>query len=95
MTAKLKNVFSDFRLGREPMLTVVILCLAVLVIGAAGICVLIAKRQGRHRFRCKHCGRSFQPAWKELLFEVHVLNAHRIRCPFCGIKDFCEDEGKN
>ncbi|MBQ4046920.1 MAG: hypothetical protein IJC93_00935 [Clostridia bacterium] len=77
------------------MLTVVIFCLAVLVIGAAGICVLIAKRQGRHRFRCKHCGRSFQPAWKEMLFEVHALNAHRIRCPFCGIKDFCEGEGKN
>ncbi len=77
------------------MLTVVILCLAVLVIGAAVICVLIAKQQGSHRFRCKHCGKSFQPAWKEMLFEIHALNAHKIRCPFCRIKDFCEDEGKN
>lgn len=56
--------------------------------------VLIAKAQAKHYFYCKHCGKTFQPKWTQMIFEIHVANEHKIECPYCKVKDFCEDRGK-
>ena len=73
---------------------VIIGLLTELIVVACIICLVIAKIQSKHLFQCKHCGKEFHPKWTQLVFEIHVLKQHKIRCPFCKEKDFCEDKGK-
>lgn len=76
------------------METMVLVCVAALVAAAALTGIVIARLQSRHVFRCKHCGGEFRPQWTQLLFEVHALREHKIRCPLCNVKDFCTDQGR-
>ncbi len=71
------------------------ICLAILILAAVAVCLIIAKRQSGHTFLCKHCGKTFQPKWAQLVFEIHVLDEHKIRCPHCNEKDFCKDKGRS
>ena len=73
---------------------IALVCVAALVLISALLCIVIARLQSRHVFRCKHCGGTFHPRWTQLLFEAHALREHRIRCPLCNVKDFCEDQGR-
>jgi len=73
---------------------IVLTALVLLVTIAAAVCLIIARILSRHRFRCRHCGKVFQPKWTQMLFEIHALNDYKLVCPSCGVKDFCEDQGK-
>ncbi len=70
------------------------LCMGALVVLAAGVVLLIARRLSGHTFACRHCGRTFSPDWKQMIFEIHALDAYKIRCPHCRVKDFCTDRGR-
>lgn len=69
------------------------MCLVLLMIIAVIICLIIAKIQSKHYFKCKNCGKEFKPKWTKMVFEIHAMNEHKIKCPFCNVKDFCEDKG--
>lgn len=76
------------------MLKIAAVCLVFIVLAAVITCVLIAGIQSKHSFKCRNCGKEFQPKWTQMIFEIHVLDEHKIKCPFCNIKDFCQDKGK-
>ena len=67
--------------------------LVILLFAAAIVAVVIAKKQSKHTFVCKNCGGEFQVKWTKLLFEVHMFNEHKLRCPHCNIEGFCKDKG--
>lgn len=68
--------------------------IAVLFIAAA-IAVSVAKAQSRHWFACPRCGKMFQTKWTQLIFEIHALDKHRLKCPYCDKTCFCTDKGRN
>lgn len=70
------------------------ICITFVIVIAVFTCLFIAKKQSKHYFKCKHCGKMFQPKWTQMLFEIHSLNEHNIECPYCKVMDFCEDKGK-
>ena len=59
------------------------------------IIAVIAIVQSRHTFVCSNCGKEFRPKWTQLISEIHVCDEHLIDCPFCNVKNFCKDKGKN
>ena len=73
----------------------VIICLILFTLGAILACLLIAKIQSKHSFKCGHCGKEFEPNWTQMVFEIHVAKDHKIKCPHCNVKDFCKDQGKS
>lgn len=72
------------------LLIIIIFLLLVAGIVVAGIAVL----QSKHIFRCQNCGKIFHPQWTQLIFEIHILNEHKIKCPYCKVKNYCVDEEK-
>lgn len=76
------------------MENIIIICLVVVVIFAVILCLVIAMLQSKHNFKCINCGKEFQPIWTQMVFEVHSMKEHKIKCPYCGVKDYCTDEGK-
>lgn len=69
------------------------ICLSGIIIVAV-VGVFKGKILSKHYFLCKHCGRKFKLKWTKLIFEVHAFNEFKVECPYCKIKDFCEDIGK-
>lgn len=61
---------------------------------AAIIAAAVAKAQSTHTFVCHNCGKEFQPKWTQLVFEVHVFDKHVLKCPHCGKRDYCTDQGR-
>lgn len=66
----------------------------VILLIAAVIAVAVARAQSRHMFSCPNCGGEFQPRWTQLIFEVHVMDEHRLTCPLCKTTGFCKDHGR-
>ena len=73
---------------------IVLGCVCVILLIAAAAAAAVAKAQSAHTFSCPNCGKEFHPKWTQLLFEVHALDKHRLKCPFCRKTDFCTDHGK-
>lgn len=43
-------------------------------------------------FICTHCGKLFCPAWQRLWFKrlsIYTNHEAKLKCPSCGIRDFC------
>lgn len=76
------------------MVKIVLLSLITIIVIVVAVCVMMIREQSKHYFLCKTCGRKFQPEWTQLLWGIHALNEHKLKCPFCNTKDFCEDVGK-
>lgn len=66
----------------------------IIVVIAAVIAIAVAVEQSTHTFVCRDCGKEFKPKWTQLVFEVHMLDEHVMKCPFCNKKGFCGDKGK-
>lgn len=77
------------------MENIIIIYLVKVIIFAVTICLVIAMLQSKHNFKCKNCGKEFHPKWTQMTFEVHSMKEHKIKCPCCGVKDYCTDEGKS
>lgn len=70
---------------------VVIICLVLGLI----VCILSGIAGSKHYFVCRNCGEIFRPKWTQMCFNAHVFDEHLLKCPFCKVKGFCGDKGKN
>ena len=42
-------------------------------------------------FKCPECGEVFKPLFKEVFFANHMFSKRKLRCPVCGMKEYCEE----
>ena len=81
-------------LSLDPRLKIALLvygfAMAVLGVGVAAFADINAGS-----FVCRRCGKKFAPSAKEYVFSIHTLTARKLRCPFCGAKDWCKKSLQN
>ena len=49
----------------------------------------MGRRSASQAFVCPDCGRKFFPQRRNLLFALHMAEAHALVCPYCHKKNFC------
>ncbi len=53
-----------------------------------------AAKESRKTFICRHCGARFTVGQKELAMTSNSWGEYKLRCPECGVRDYCGSEGK-
>ena len=61
---------------------------------AAIVVVLIAKNIATHKFKCKHCSKTFRIKWPRVIVTEHSENEYMLVCPYCKTKDWCTEQPK-
>ena len=67
---------------------------ALILIAAATIIVILARRVASHTFKCKHCSREFNIKWSRVVVTEHSDNEYMLVCPYCETKDWCTEQPK-
>jgi len=67
---------------------------ALILIAAAAIIVILAKRIASHTFRCRHCSKDFNIKWTRVVVTEHSDNEYMLVCPYCETKDWCTQQPK-
>jgi len=66
--------------------------IALILMVAAAIVVLLAKRVASHAFRCRHCSKAFRIKWPRVLVTEHSGKEYRLVCPYCNTRDWCTEQ---
>lgn len=48
-----------------------------------------AAKAEKHTFICRHCGKRFHADRRQLFFSVHTWGEYKLKCPQCGMTDYC------
>ena len=67
---------------------------ALILIAAAAIIVILARRIASHTFRCRHCSKDFNIKWTRVVVTEHSDNEYMLVCPYCKTKDWCTQQPK-
>ena len=67
---------------------------ALILIAAAAIIVILARRVASHTFKCKHCSKEFNIKWSKVVVTEHSDNEYMLVCPYCETKDWCTEQPK-
>ena len=82
---------------------IVLIGVAILTI-VAGLTVAVVLEVNSGAFECSKCGKRFMPTLGAYLNGAHTAKRRRLRCPYCGEKNWCirrfslekdEGEGEN
>ena len=65
---------------------------ALILIAAAAIIVILARRVASHTFKCKHCSKEFNIKWLKVVVTEHFDNEYMLVCPYCKTKDWCTEQ---
>lgn len=55
----------------------------------AGLTVAVLLEVHSGAFECSKCGKRFMPTLKAYLWGAHSATRRRLRCPHCGVKNWC------
>ena len=67
---------------------------ALILIAAAAIIVILARRVASHTFKCKHCSKECNIKWSKVVVTEHSDNEYMLVCPYCETKDWCTEQPK-
>lgn len=68
-----------------------LLSAVLILIVAATIVVILAKRIASHTFKCKHCSKEFSIKWSKVIVTEHSDDEYMLVCPCCKTKDWCTE----
>lgn len=79
-----------------PLVTIIMISVFVCLFVLLPVRLIVqARKQSKHSFICGSCGKVFRPKWTQLYLTFHLNEEYIIKCPFCGIYDFCSDKGED
>ena len=70
------------------------LLIALILVVAAIVVVLLARKIASHKFKCRHCSKNFYIKWPRVIITEHSGSEYKLVCPFCKTKDWCTEQPK-
>lgn len=67
---------------------IALIVLALVIIFAAATAAIVLERRACE-YKCSYCGGRFTPSIGAYLMGVHTINRRLLKCPNCGVRNWC------
>ena len=66
------------------------LIVSALLVIAIGVAIAIVLERKALAYRCSVCKERFEPTFAAYIFGVHTLRYRYLKCPKCGVRNWCK-----